>query len=92
MSKEAASPSSSPVPLPLATRISSTGNPYIKHCIKLRENARYRQQQQRVLLVGSNLLKELAGTALSSPSRYCVQLAHHNKSWLATCFAKWHVP
>jgi TrmH family RNA methyltransferase len=47
--------------LPAATDISSTANPYIKHCVKLRENSRYRQQQRRLLLVGQTLLYELAG-------------------------------
>uniref|UniRef100_A0A383WFA6 tRNA/rRNA methyltransferase SpoU type domain-containing protein n=1 Tax=Tetradesmus obliquus TaxID=3088 RepID=A0A383WFA6_TETOB len=61
-SSAAASSSSSPR-LPAATDISSTANPYIKHCVKLRESSRYRQQQRRLLLVGQTLLSELAEEA-----------------------------
>lgn len=43
------------------SEITSTANPYIKHCVKLRQSAKYRQQQQRLLLVGATLLTELAG-------------------------------
>lgn len=54
---------SSPRPSPPLSgqEISSTSNAYIKHCVKLRDSARYRQQQQRLLVAGSTLLQELAG-------------------------------
>lgn len=44
-----------------AELITSPANSSIKHCVKLRESARYRAQQGRVLLVGAPLLSELAG-------------------------------
>jgi len=40
--------------------ITSTNNPYVKHCVKLREKARYRREQGRLLLVGSTIVRELA--------------------------------
>lgn len=58
-----ASSSSSSAPRPPASgqEISSTSNGYIKHCVRLRESSRYRQQQQRLLVAGSTLLTELTG-------------------------------
>ncbi len=41
--------------------ITSTSNAYVKHCVKLREKARYRREQGRLLLVGSTIVQELAG-------------------------------
>lgn len=57
----AAAPTDLNPPLPVTELITSPANTYIRHCVKLRESARYRQQQRRVLLVGRNLLQELAG-------------------------------
>ncbi len=49
------------VPLPLVDEITSTSSAYVKHCVRLRESAKYRQEQQRLLVVGGALLQELAG-------------------------------
>jgi hypothetical protein len=61
-----ASGNGSSIQLPAVGEISSVLNPYIKHCVKLREKARYRQEQGRLLLVGSTLLSELAGVCSCS--------------------------
>lgn len=53
--------STAPRPPPSGSEISSASNAYIKHCVKLRDNARYRQQQRRLLVAGATLLSELAG-------------------------------
>ncbi|KAF8055115.1 ysgA [Scenedesmus sp. PABB004] len=53
-----------PPPLPPdGAELSSAANPYVKHCVRLRESARYRQQQGRLLLAGGPLLEELAEEA-----------------------------
>lgn len=49
------------MPLPLSETITSTSNAYIKHCVKLRDSNKYRQQQRRLLLVGLTLIRELTG-------------------------------
>ena len=41
--------------------ITSTTNALVKHCVKLRESARYRNEQRTLLLVGSTLIGEAAG-------------------------------
>jgi hypothetical protein len=43
--------------------ITSTANAYVKHCVRLRSSARYRREQGRLLLVGSTIVRELAGAA-----------------------------
>lgn len=50
-----------PASAPPEESITSTANAYVKHCVKLRERARYRREQGRLLLVGSTLVRELAG-------------------------------
>ncbi len=40
--------------------ISSLQNPVVKHTVKLRENASYREEKQRVLLFGKTLISELS--------------------------------
>lgn len=42
--------------------ISSTHNPLVRHLVKLRENSHYREEQQRVLITGVKLVRELAVT------------------------------
>lgn len=60
---------------PVEELITSTTNPFVKHCVRLREKARYRREQGRLLLVGSTIVRELAGTAADS-----IQHAHcHNR-------------
>jgi hypothetical protein len=49
-----------PQPPPPGAEITSAVNPYIKHAVKLRESAKYRAQQRRLLLIGRPLLTELA--------------------------------
>lgn len=49
------------MPLPAADKITSTDNAYIKHCVKLRDNAKYRQQHGRLLLAGVVPITEIAG-------------------------------
>lgn len=50
---------------PAPQLIASTANDTVKHCVKLRENAKYRQQQRRVLVVGRITLQEIAGAPTS---------------------------
>lgn len=57
--------------LPAVDQISSAANPYIKHCVKLRQSTKYRQQQRRVLLVGETLLAELAGNQILLAACIC---------------------
>ena len=52
---------SAPVLPPSVTEIISPTNPYVKHCVKLRTSARYRQETGRCLLVGRGLLEEAVG-------------------------------
>ncbi|KAF5840722.1 Alpha/beta knot methyltransferase [Dunaliella salina] len=44
-------------------RITSTGNAFVKHCVKLRTSSKYRAEEGAILLVGSELLQEAAGAA-----------------------------
>jgi hypothetical protein len=41
--------------------ITSITNNYVKHLVRLREKARYRHQKGKLLLVGSTIVRELAG-------------------------------
>lgn len=52
-----------PPPPRAGDHITAVGNAYVKHAVKLRESAKYRAQQQRLLLVGRGLIEELAGAA-----------------------------
>lgn len=45
-------------PVPIVPKITSTSNSYIKHCVKLRTNDKYRKQHRRVLLSSQNLIEE----------------------------------
>jgi hypothetical protein len=45
--------------------ITSNGNSFVKHCVKLRESAKYRQEARRVLVVGQTPIKEILGMTLS---------------------------
>eukprot|EP00892_Ulva_mutabilis_P000687 jgi/Ulvmu1/10619/UM065_0076.1 len=47
-----------PPPVPIVSSITSTNNSYIKHCVKLRINDKYRKQQRRVLLASQQLIEE----------------------------------
>ena len=47
--------------LPVVTSIQSGQNNYVKHCVKLRSNAKYRAERNRCLLVGRELIRECAG-------------------------------
>ncbi|EFJ41030.1 hypothetical protein VOLCADRAFT_99057 [Volvox carteri f. nagariensis] len=59
-------PSSSQGPdLPEVHFISSASNNYVKHLVRLRSNVSYRREVRRGLLVGAELLQEVAG---DSPS------------------------
>lgn len=40
-------------------KIVSARNPLINHCVKLREKARYREENRRVVLIGKEILEEL---------------------------------
>eukprot|EP00200_Dunaliella_tertiolecta_P011805 CAMPEP_0202372950 /NCGR_PEP_ID=MMETSP1127-20130417/4058_1 /ASSEMBLY_ACC=CAM_ASM_000462 /TAXON_ID=3047 /ORGANISM="Dunaliella tertiolecta, Strain CCMP1320" /LENGTH=459 /DNA_ID=CAMNT_0048969665 /DNA_START=86 /DNA_END=1465 /DNA_ORIENTATION=+ len=44
-------------------KITSTGNAFVKHCVKLRTSSKYRSEEGAILLVGSELLQEAAGAA-----------------------------
>ena len=52
--------------------MTSTRNAYVKHCVKLREKARYRREQGRLLLVGATVAAELA--AAGAPLRVAALL------------------
>lgn len=45
-------------PVPIVSSITSASNPYVKHCVKLRTNDKYRKQQSRVLLSSHHLIEE----------------------------------
>ncbi|GBF90560.1 hypothetical protein Rsub_03132 [Raphidocelis subcapitata] len=62
-----AAPAGRAPPPPPEETITSTANAYVKHCVKLRERARYRRERGRLLLVGSTVLRELA--AAGAPLR-----------------------
>lgn len=47
--------------VPIVSTITSVSNPYVKHCVKLRINDRYRKQQNRVLLSNHYLIEEQLG-------------------------------
>lgn len=50
------------VPAPPHTGlITSTSNRYVKHCVRLRTDGRYRRRVGRLILPGSLLLQELQG-------------------------------
>ncbi|KAG9155360.1 hypothetical protein Leryth_024733 [Lithospermum erythrorhizon] len=46
------------IPLPSHVKtITSTANPFVKHCLKLRENSSYRHRHGCVLVVGSTPIR-----------------------------------
>lgn len=47
--------------IPRVERITSLGNPYVKHCVKLRTSRRYRQKVGRLILSGTQVLREVFG-------------------------------
>lgn len=57
--------------------ITSTGNSFVKHCVKLRESAKYRQEARRFLVVGQTTIKEVLGMMLShEPTPSCMYRGH----------------
>ena len=47
--------------VPRSGRVQSAGNPYVKHCVRLRGSGRYRQELGRLLLVGDVPVHEVLG-------------------------------
>eukprot|EP00873_Tetraselmis_striata_P023306 jgi/Tetstr1/443570/TSEL_031571.t1 len=52
---------------PCVDFISSTSNPYVKHCVKLRSNRSYRETMGRVMVTGVAPISEIADSASSGP-------------------------
>ncbi|XP_021728219.1 uncharacterized protein LOC110695273 [Chenopodium quinoa] len=44
---------------PTAKSITSTSNPFVKHCVKLRQSSSYRHSHGSVLVVGTTLIREI---------------------------------
>ncbi|KAK9713185.1 hypothetical protein RND81_06G009700 [Saponaria officinalis] len=51
--------STSSTPPKIPKLITSTSNPFVKHCVKLRQSSSYRRSHAFLLLVGSTLIREL---------------------------------
>lgn len=55
------------VPLPYHVKsITSTSNPFVKHCVKLRISSSYRHEHGSVLVVGSTPIRSDSHSCLSS--------------------------
>ncbi|KAL2905907.1 putative tRNA/rRNA methyltransferase YsgA [Bienertia sinuspersici] len=44
---------------PISKSITSTSNPFVKHCVKLRQSSSYRHSHASVLVVGTTLIREI---------------------------------
>ncbi|CAN4126803.1 unnamed protein product [Withania somnifera] len=49
--------------------ITSTSNPFLKHCLKLRQNSSYRHSHGQVLVVGSTPIREIYSFQERAPER-----------------------
>ena len=47
--------------------VTSSGNSFIKHCVRLRESSKYRQEAGRVLVVGQTPIREILGERQPPP-------------------------
>jgi hypothetical protein len=47
--------------VPSTSYITSSSNDYVKHCVKLRVNSKYRAEVRRFLLIGQELISEAVG-------------------------------
>lgn len=55
------------IPLPSHVKsITSTSNPFVKHCLKLRHSSSYRQSHGSVLVVGSSPIRYVANSSLNN--------------------------
>lgn len=53
------------LPLPYHVKtITSTSNPFVRHCLKLRQSSSYRHTHGSVLLVGSTPIRSIGGLSL----------------------------
>lgn len=46
---------------PITEKLTSVNNPYVKHCVRLRTNHRYRREVGRLILSGTQVLQEVFG-------------------------------
>jgi hypothetical protein len=81
----AAGARSAGAPAPGPELITSTGNSFIKHCVKLRESSKYRQEAGRVLVVGQTPIKELLGRGATVPGANSWQAGRRGKLGPAGC-------
>ncbi|KAJ7953504.1 tRNA/rRNA methyltransferase (SpoU) family protein [Quillaja saponaria] len=57
------------IPVPSQKLITSTANPFVKHCLKLRQNSSYRRSHGSVLVVGATPIREIYRFQESLPEK-----------------------